>query len=155
MSTVQVPVDSLEDTKERTAVIFPDYVMMGAPFRARGFFYTRGGDTLAAWSLINLLRIFSRITSKLSFQARPQRRDSPVPRRRLDNNDQAKAALGPIDASVHTPLNPQIPGAPDAKVPVSVESINGFIEFARETLDKDAGLKQVFVHLASTVHPLA
>jgi hypothetical protein len=40
-----------------------------------------------------------------------------------------QAVLGPIDPSVHTPLNPQIPGAAhNAKVPVSVESINGFIK---------------------------
>jgi hypothetical protein len=118
------------------------------------YLYTRGGDTLAAWSLINLLRIF---TDHLEVIV-PSKAHSAGTLLCLGADSiimTKQAALGPIDPSVHTPLNPQIPGAaPNAKVPVSVESINGFIEFARHTLGKDADLKQVFVHLASTVHPL-
>ncbi|MGH8556764.1 MAG: SDH family Clp fold serine proteinase [Methylococcales bacterium] len=118
------------------------------------FLYTRGGDTLAAWSLINLLRIF---TDSLEIIV-PSKAQSAGTLLCLGADSiimTKQAVLGPIDPSVHTPLNPQIPGAaPNAKVPVSVESINGFIEFARQTLAQNADLSQVFVHLANEVHPL-
>jgi hypothetical protein len=66
-----------------------------------------------------------------------------------------QATLGPIDPSIMTPLNPQIPGAgPAAKVPVSVESINGYIEFAKKTLGPEADLTTIFLHLSNNVHPL-
>lgn len=118
------------------------------------FLYTRGGDTLAAWSLVNLLRIF---TDKLEVIV-PSKAHSAGTLICLGADAimmTKQAALGPIDPSVHTPLNPQIPGAAaNAKVPVSVESINGFIEFARQSLGADADLSQVFLHLAASVHPL-
>jgi Serine dehydrogenase proteinase len=118
------------------------------------FLYTRGGDTLAAWSLINLLRIF---TDDLEIIV-PSKAHSAGTLLCLGADSimmTKQAALGPIDPSVHTPLNPQIPGAaPNAKVPVSVESINGFLEFARQTLGNEADLTQVFIHLANNVNPL-
>lgn len=49
-----------------------------------------------------------------------------------------QAMLGPIDPSVNGPLNPAIPGVPgpNAKVPVSVEYVNAYIEMA----NKDFGI---------------
>src|SRR3990172_1260608 len=127
---------------------------IGVVDRMTLYLYTRGGDTLAAWSLINLLRIF---TEHLEIIV-PNKSHSAGTFLCLGADSimmTKQATLGPIDPSVHTPLNPQIPGAaPNAKVPVSVESINGFIEFARQTLGSDADLSQVFVHLASSIHPL-
>ena len=118
------------------------------------YLYTRGGDTLAAWSLINLLRIF---TEHLEIIV-PNKSHSAGTLLCLGADSimmTKQATLGPIDPSVQTPLCPQIPGAaPNAKVPVSVESINGYIEFARKTLGSNTDLTQVFIHLANTVHPL-
>lgn len=67
-----------------------------------------------------------------------------------------QATLGPIDPSVNTPLNPSIPGAPPtARMPVSVEAINGFIELAKETGIKDSGdYATVLSILTQHVHPL-
>ena len=127
---------------------------IGVVDRMTLYLYTRGGDTLAAWSLINLLRIF---TEHLEIIV-PNKSHSAGTLLCLGADSimmTKQATLGPIDPSVHTPLNPQIPGAaPNAKVPVSVESINGYIEFARKTLGSNADLTQVFIHLANTVHPL-
>lgn len=68
-----------------------------------------------------------------------------------------QATLGPIDPSVNTPLNPQVPGAgPQARVPVSVEAMKGYIELAK----KELGLKgheqlsQILLKLSDNVHPL-
>lgn len=67
-----------------------------------------------------------------------------------------QATLGPIDPSVTSPLNPSVPGAnPDAKHPVSVEAINGYLELAKEMGIKDGdnnlGVLQM---LTAHVHPL-
>ena len=127
---------------------------IGVVDRLTLFLYTRGGDTLAAWNLINLLRIFTDYLEVII----PSKAQSAGTLLCLGADSiimTKQAVLGPIDPSVRTPLNPQIPGAgPNAKAPVSVESINGFIEFARETLGNDADLTQVFIHLANNVNPL-
>lgn len=66
-----------------------------------------------------------------------------------------QATLGPIDPSVNTPLNPQIPGAlPQSRIPVSVENVNGYIEFAREVLGEHSDVQVAFRLLAEQVHPL-
>ena len=116
--------------------------------------YTRGGDTLASWSIANLIRQFCKefeviIPSKchsggtlISLAA-----DRIVMTK--------QATLGPIDPSVQGPLNPGVPGAPpNAKVPVSVEAINGYLDFARETLGEGADLQQVVGQLSQQIHPI-
>jgi ClpP class serine protease len=68
-----------------------------------------------------------------------------------------QATLGPIDPSLSGLLNPQIPGAAaDARAPVSVEAVRGYIEMAKQ----DFGVKgskdmtDVLNRLSSMVHPL-
>jgi Serine dehydrogenase proteinase len=68
-----------------------------------------------------------------------------------------QATLGPIDPSLSGPLNPQIPSsAADARAPVSVEAIRGYIEMAKQ----DFGVKgskdmtDILNRLSSMVHPL-
>lgn len=120
------------------------------------YLYTCGGDTLAAWSLVNLLRMFTDNFEVI------------IPSKALSSGtlislgaDQIvmtkQATLGPIDPSVNTPLNPQVPGAPpSAKVPVSVEAIKGFIGLAKDEIGikEDANIKDVLIKLADMVHPL-
>jgi hypothetical protein len=68
-----------------------------------------------------------------------------------------QATLGPIDPSVNGPLNPQVPAGPaQARVPVSVEAINGFLDFAKEGagLTDPVLLKEAFLRLVEHVHPL-
>ena len=116
--------------------------------------HTQGGDTLAAWSLINLLQIYSDHL-EIIVPAKAQSAGTLICLGADSITMTKQAALGPIDPSVNRQLNPQVPGGgANARVPVSVESVNGFIEFARETLGDDADLKDVYLHLATTVHPL-
>jgi hypothetical protein len=68
-----------------------------------------------------------------------------------------QATLGPIDPNVNTPLNPQIPGAgPNARVGVSVESIKGYVNLAREEfgISNSSDMSNVLRALAEQVHPL-
>lgn len=94
--------------------------------------YTRGGSTLAAWSLVNLIRQFC---DELEVVA-PSKAHSAGTLICLGADSimmTKQATLGPIDPSVNGPLNPLIPGnPPHVRAPVSVEAINGYLDFARE-----------------------
>jgi len=70
-----------------------------------------------------------------------------------------QATLGPIDPSLNGPLNPQnpqVPQNPAARIPVSVESIKGYIELAKEDLSisNEDELTKVLLSLSEKVHPL-
>jgi len=117
------------------------------------FLYTRGGSTSASWSIPNLIRQFCE-----SFEVIvPSKAHSGGTLICLgaDNIVMTKqAALGPIDPSVNSPLNPQIPGAPPmARASVSVEAIKGFVEFARAESGSEH-IHEVVELLAEKVHPL-
>ena len=117
--------------------------------------YTKGGNTLAAWSIVNLINQFCDdfeviIPSKaLSAGTLISLGANPIVMTK-------QATLGPIDPSVNTPLNPQIPGAPPTtKFPVNVEAINGFIELAKEIKESTASdNSNVLSILSQHVHPL-
>jgi Serine dehydrogenase proteinase len=117
------------------------------------FLYTRGGETLAAWSLVNMIRQFCKeLEVIVPFKAHSAGTLMSLAANKIVMTKQA--TLGPIDPSVNTPLNPQIVGAPpQARVPVSVEDVNGFIEFAKTALKEDQ-LNTAFQALAGNVHPL-
>ena len=68
-----------------------------------------------------------------------------------------QAALGPIDPSVNNPLNPQASiGGQLKQVPVSVESVRGYLDAAREELKihGEQQLTSVLLNLTSHIHPL-
>jgi hypothetical protein len=120
--------------------------------------YTRGGDTMAAYSLVNLIRQFCKefeiiIPSKA-------RSSGTIISLGADKIIMTKqATLGPIDPSLNSPLNPQnptVPNNPQARMPVSVESIKGFFDLAKEELkiNAEANLKDVLLSLSEKVHPL-
>lgn len=118
------------------------------------YLYTRGGDTLAAWSLVNLIRQFADYLEVIV----PSKAHSAGTLMSLGANSiimTKQATLGPIDPSVNTPLNPQVPGAPPhTKVPVSVEDLNAFVEYCRQTLGPDVSVKELLLSLSEKVHPL-
>jgi hypothetical protein len=118
--------------------------------------YTQGGDTLAAWSLVNLLREFCSelevIIPNKCFSA------GTLICLGADKIVMAKqSCLGPIDPSVNGPLNPSMPAAPPQfRFPLSVEDVAGFMHLARDEGGvPDEAIAQVFLKLASEVHPLA
>jgi hypothetical protein len=119
------------------------------------FLYTRGGETLAGWSLVKLLREFCEELEVII----PSKCHSAGTLICLGADKLVmtkQATLSPIDPSVNTPLNPSIPNAPLAKLPISVEDVAGFIEMARSEggIRSGAHLSQVFMKLASDVHPI-
>jgi hypothetical protein len=122
------------------------------------YLYTRGGDTMAAWSLVNLIRQFC--TEFEVIVPSKSRSSGTIICLGADTIIMTKqATLGPIDPSLNGPLNPQNPREPNnpwSRIPVSVESIQGFFNFAKQELNLqgEANLKDVFLALSEKVHPL-
>jgi len=118
--------------------------------------YTRGGNTLAAWSIVNLIRQFCDDFEVII----PNKAQSAGTLISIGANTivmTKQATLGPVDPSINTPLNPSIEGAPpEAKFPVSVEAVNGFLEMAISKMSKpDANaIKDLIIQLSNKVHPL-
>lgn len=120
------------------------------------YMYTRGGNPIAAWSIVNLIRQFCENFEVIL----PSKCHSAGTLLALGADAimmTKQATLGPIDPSVNGPLNPQIPGAPPTvKAPVSVEAIKGFIEFSKDEMgiSLSDNLINVLINLANKVHPL-
>lgn len=120
--------------------------------------YTRGGDTMAAYSLVNLIRQFCKeFEIIIPSKARSSGTIISLGADRIVMTKQA--TLGPIDPSLNSPLNPQnpqIPNNPQARIPVSVESIQGFFDLAKNELklNDESNLKDVLLNLSEKVHPL-
>ncbi|MFP3096851.1 SDH family Clp fold serine proteinase [Kluyvera sichuanensis] len=118
--------------------------------------YTRGGDTLTAWSLVNLLRQFCKELEIII----PSKCHSSGTIMCLGANNLVmtkQATLGPIDPSVNTPLNPTaIINGQQIQLPVSVEEINGYLEVVKHDLSikDDASLASILLALSEKVHPL-
>jgi hypothetical protein len=127
---------------------------LGITKRISFLLHTRGGDTLAAWSIVNLLRQYCDDLEVIV----PMRAHSAGTLICLGANTivmTKRATLGPIDPSVNGPLNPRIPGdASGNTVGVNVESVNAYVEFARQSLGKNGDMSSVLVNLAEHIHPL-
>lgn len=118
--------------------------------------YTPGGNTAAAWRLVNLLRTFCEDLEVIV----PSKALSAGTLISLGANRivmTKQASLGPIDPSLNGPLNPTVPGgAPNQRAPVSVEAVQGFLDVVQDQLGvKDsASLASVWNHLSDKIHPL-
>ena len=120
------------------------------------YLYTRGGETAAAWNIINLMKLYC---DKLQVIV-PHKAHSAGTLICIGANSiimTRQATLGPIDPNVNTFLNPPIPGAPPQNTfPVSVEAVKGYLAFAKEELSikDDAALASIMIKLSEAVHPL-
>jgi len=122
------------------------------------FLYTRGGDTMAAWSLVNLIRQFcDQFEIIIPSKARSS---GTIISLGADSIMMTKqATLGPIDPSLNSPLNPQNPQQPNnptSRIPVSVESLQGYFDFAKNemSIKNESDLKDILLKLSEEVHPI-
>lgn len=121
------------------------------------YLYTNGGNTLAAWSLVNLIRSFCKnfevIIPANCFSS------GTLICLGSDNIVMTKqATLGPIDPSVNGPFNPNVPGIndPNAKLPVSVEYVNAYVEMAKTNfgISDQHCMKDILLNLSEKIHPM-
>ncbi len=118
--------------------------------------YTRGGDVLTPWRLVNLIREYC---NKFSVMI-PFRSYSAGTLICMGADEIIMGKMGelsPIDPSVANAFNPEDPCNKKAKIPVSVEDVISFISLAKEKagLTHEEQLAHVFLHLSKKVHPLS
>ncbi|MHB1419837.1 MAG: SDH family Clp fold serine proteinase [Bacillota bacterium] len=120
------------------------------------FLYTRGGDVLTPWRLVNLIREYaSRFGVLVPFRAYSA---GTLVCLGADEIVMGKMGeLGPIDPSVVNAFNPQDPSNPMAKIPVSVEDVSSYIALARSgaSIYGEEYMSEIFRQLVDKVHPLA
>jgi len=116
--------------------------------------HTNGGDTAAAWRLINLLHIYcDELEVIVTSKALSAGTLISLGANKIVMTKQA--VLGPIDPSIDHPLNPVVPNMPQMKAPVSVEAVRGYLDAATELGIRDGkDLAQLLVDLSNKVHPL-
>lgn len=113
---------------------------------------TNGGDVIASWNIINLIRQFCKTLEVIVFSKAMS--GGTLICLGADSIMMTKqATLGPIDPSILTPFNPQVEGK---RVFVSVEDINGYLELAKQhfTDSNPGAIKEAFTTLSANVHPL-
>jgi len=133
---------------------------IGTSERLALFIYTPGGDSIAGWGLVNLIRQYCKHMSVV------------IPFRSLScgtlialGADEIvmgiHGLLSPVDPSVASPFNPVAPGTqpggPVNLLPVSVEDMIGYLDLARNeaNLKSEESMIEVLKLLATQVNPLA
>jgi len=123
------------------------------------FLYTRGGDTAAAWNVVNLMHMFcDELLVIVPNKAHSAGTIISIGANKIIMTKQA--TLSPIDPSIITQLNPISPivnmGAFQQPLPVSVEAVNGYIELAKKEflLNSPEQLQGALYKLTEFVHPL-
>jgi len=138
--------------------LFVDFLdQIGPTKKLSLILHTNGGETLAAWRLVNLLRIFcDELEIMIPTKALSAGTLICIGADKLVMTKQA--VLGPIDPSVNNPLNPQanMGGNQTARVPVSVENVLGYLSAAKDELkiSSEQYLTNILLNLAGEVHPL-
>ncbi len=115
--------------------------------------YTNGGDTSAAWNLVNLIRMFcDEFEVIVPSKCRSAGTLVCLGADRIVMTKQA--TLGPVDPSVVHPLAPVFPDASgEERAPVSVEAVDGYLGAVERYGGKKVAA-QALLDLANKVHPL-
>jgi len=123
------------------------------------FLYTRGGDTSAAWNIVNLLRVYcDELYVIVPHKAHSAGTIISIGADKIIMTKQA--TLSPIDPSITTQLNPTNPianiGLFPQLLPVSVEAVNGYIELAKKEflMESPEQLQGALFKLTESIHPL-
>lgn len=135
--------------------LFVDHLDAMGPVRKISLILeTDGGQTSTAWNLVNLIRMFcEELELIVPANCRSAGTLIALGANRIVMTKQA--TLGPIDPSISHALGPQIPGgAPDARVPVSVEAVTGYLQHLNATNAGGDAIVESVQHLAQYVHPL-
>lgn len=119
------------------------------------YLITNGGDTLTAWSLVNLIRSFcEKFEVIIPFNCFSSGTLISLGADSLLMTKQA--TLGPIDPSTVGPFNPVVNGT-NQKIAVSVEFVKAYIEMAKNEfgIKKQENMTEILLKLSDKIHPLA
>lgn len=115
--------------------------------------YSRGGNIITGWSIVNLLRQFcNKLTVIVPFRAQSTATLICLGADEIIMTKQA--TLGPIDPSTNGSFNP-IPAGSQQPVPLSVEDLSAYLEMAKGLKLGANGMTQVMMKLSDNVNPIA
>lgn len=118
--------------------------------------YTLGGDTMATWNIVNLLREYcNELEIIVPRKARSSGTIMCLGANRIILTHQS--TLGPIDPSLNSPLGTKVKiNGQELSLPTSVESVKGYFNLAKKELGirNSKELIQAFLKLSETLNPL-
>ncbi|MDP2638677.1 MAG: hypothetical protein Q8P06_00705 [Candidatus Azambacteria bacterium] len=123
------------------------------------FLYSAGGDTMAPWRLVSMIREYCDKFSVLV----PYKAHSAATMIALGADEIVMSNLSeisPIDPSTANVFNPQDPQNPQNKLPISVEDVMAYFDLAKNKfgIKNDEELSRIFnkfVEANPQIHPLA
>jgi len=123
------------------------------------FLFSMGGDTLVPWRLVSMMREHCEHFSVLI----PYKAHSAATMIALGADEIVMSdlsELSPIDPSTANVFNPQDPGNPQGRIPISVEDVIAYFDLAKTKfgIKSDEDLTKIFnkfVEATPQVHPLA
>jgi hypothetical protein len=123
------------------------------------FLYSRGGDTMVPWPLVNLIREYCEKFAVLV----PFRAHSAATQIALGANEIVMTSVGeltPVDPTITTPLNPTNPQIPNTPIGIGSEDVSAYLDFLKEQLElsgpsKAEGFLRVVGSQPGQLHPLA
>lgn len=137
-------------------ILYRHLKMMGRRPQIDLFLYTRGGDVLTPWRLVNLFREYTeRFCVLVPFRAYSA---GTLLCLGADEIVMGKMGeLGPIDPSVVNAFNPQDPANPCARLPVNIEDVYSYMALIAEKMGfyNEEAMARAFMVLADKIHPLA
>ncbi|HWC87857.1 MAG TPA: hypothetical protein VG388_15070 [Solirubrobacteraceae bacterium] len=118
--------------------------------------YSRGGDAMLPWPLVNTIRSFCKRFCVLV----PFRAHSAATLIGLGADEIVMtpiAQLTPVEPTITMPFNPADPTNPGRQLGINVEDVAAFMAFVRERgeIESEAGRTQAVTLLAQQVHPIA
>lgn len=119
------------------------------------FLYTRGGDILAAWNIVNLLREYCDFLEVI-VPAIAHGAGTLICLGSSRIVMTKRSSLSSIDPMITTPLNPLVSDRPGNRMPVSVKVLNGYIQFVKDGfgVKDERALAAIINTLSDKIHPL-
>lgn len=129
---------------------------IGKTHRITLILYTLGGDTMATWSIVNLIREYcDELEIIVPRKARSSGTIMCLGANKIILTHQS--TLGPIDPSLNSPLGTKVKiNGQEISLPTSVESVKGYFNLAKHELGirTSRDLIQAFLKLSETLNPL-
>lgn len=117
--------------------------------------YTRGGDILAAWNIVNLIREFcNQLELIVPNKCRSAGTLIALGANRIVMTKQG--TLGPIDPSITRDMSPIIPNTdPPQQLSLSVESVKGYFQLLKNEFGVrgNSSLSSAYLKLSEYIHP--
>ena len=118
--------------------------------------YTLGGDTMATWNIVNLIREYcDELEIIVPRKARSSGTIMCLGANKIILTHQS--TLGPIDPSLNSPLGIKVNiNGQQIPLPTSVESVKGYFNLAKKELGihNSRDLIQAFLKMSDTINPL-